>query len=326
MMTARLPGIHRTRSTLQESIAHQREELIGMLQEPLRQLAARCGHAWDDRTKLDGVLSDGLKTLPYGKSLYALNTSGIQISSNVSPEGLMEAAIGRDRSKRPYMSEVLPVEGVLLSEAYISLLGRRPSLTAVQIVRDQSGAVLGHIGTDFDLRDLPLTQELYDEPVYWRQLKGDPSIRDTVFHQKRAESGMDRQLATVLGVVEELMVYHGVYHVMLHFSSSRAVIWVTSDPYRYRLLDIEALTDPDICLAFPPAPYSSDARVPLNRIRAVLDSFRDLRFMDEMFYLRSGTLNIFNGVVGLTFSCDGSHYIPYDEFLRVDHALWVGSA
>jgi hypothetical protein len=43
-----------------------------------------------------------------------------------------------------------------------------------------------------------------------------------------------------------------------------------------------------------------------------------------MFYLRSGTLNIFNGIVGLTFSCDGTHYIPYAEFLKMDHAFWVG--
>jgi hypothetical protein len=45
--------------------------------------------------------------------------------------------------------------------------------------------------------------------------------------------------------------------------------------------------------------------------------------MDEMFYLRSATLNIFNGIVGLTFSCDGSHYIPYDEFLGMDREFWI---
>lgn len=316
--------MHQAGETLHESILHQREALMGVLEVPLDRLAARCNQVWDDRVKLDRVLSEGLKTLPYGKSLYALDTRGIQISSNAGAEGLMGAAFGRDRSKRPYL-EVVPVAGALLSEAYISLLGKRPSLTAVQIVRNPAGAVLGFIGTDFDLSDLPLTHKLYDEPVYWRQLKGDPSIRDTVFHQNRVESDMDRQIDTVLGVIEELMVYHGVYHVILHFSSSRAVIWVMEDPYRYRLLDIDALNDPDICLAYPKTPYPSDALVPLERIRAVLDSFRSLRFMDEMFYLRSGTLNIFNGLVGLTFSCDGSHYIPCDEFLKVDHEFWGGS-
>jgi len=317
--------MNHAKETLQESIAHQRKELSDILQEPLQQLAARCNQVWADRAKLDLALSEGLKTLPYGKSLYALDTNGIQISSNVSAEGLMAASFGRDRSKRPYMCEVLPITGTLLSEAYISQLGRRPSLTAVQIVRNPSGAVLGFIGTDFDLRDLPLTHKLYDEPVSWRQLKGDPSIRDSVFHQNRVESVMDQQIEIVLGVIEELMIYHGVYHVMLHFSSSRAVIWVMEDPYRYRLLDIDALIDPDICLAYPKTPYPSDALVPLDRIRAVLDTFRQLRFMDEMFYLRSGTLNLFNGIVGLTFSCDGSHYIPYDEFLGAGYKFWAGN-
>jgi hypothetical protein len=317
--------MHQAKSTLQEIIAHQRTELVGILQEPLLQLAACCLEVWDDRAKLDLVLSEGLKTLPYGKSLYALDTRGIQISSNVSAEGLMEAAVGRDRSKRPYMREVVRAEGMLLSEAYISSQGRRPSLTAVQIVNNQSGTVAGYIGTEFDLRDLPLTHKLYDEPVFWRQLKGDPSIRDTVFHQKRIESVMDRHIDIVLGVIEELIMYHGVYHVMLHFSSSRAVIWVTSDPYRYRLLDIEALTDADICLAYPKTPYPCDALVPIEGIRTLLDSFRKLRFMDEMFYLRSGTLNLFNGLVGLTFSCDGSHYIPHDEFLNAGYDFWAGT-
>ncbi len=315
--------MHQDKETLQESIAHQRKELLDLLREPLRQLAARCSRVWPDRVQLDRVLYEGLDTLPYGKSLYALNINGIQITSNASAEGLAATEFGRDRSMRPYM-EILPIAGALLSEAYISLIGRRPSLTSMQIVRNPSGAALGFIGTDFDLRDLPLTRRLYDEPVYWRQLKGDPSIRNTVFHQNRIESVMDQQIDTVLGVIEELMLYHGVYHVILHFSSSRAVIWVMQDPYRYRLLDIDALIDPDICLAYPKTLYPADTLVPPDKIRAVLDSFRALRFMDEMFYLRSGTLNLFNGVIGLTFSCDGSHYIPYDEFLMVGHDFWVG--
>ena len=317
--------MHQAKESLQESIAHQRKELSDVLREPLQQLAKRCNQVWTERATLDLVLGEGLKTLPYGKTLYALDPHGIQVSSNVSAEGSSVSAYGRDRSRRPYMSSVLPLTGSLLSEAYISQLGRRPSLTAMQVVRDRSGAVLGFIGTDFDLRDLPLTRRLYDEPVFWRQLKGDPSIRETVFHQNRIESVMDQQIEVVLGVIEELMVYHGVYHVILHFSSSRAVIWVMEDPYRYRLLDIDALIDPDICLAYPGTIYPADAQVPLDRIHTVLDTFRALRFMDETFYLRSGTLNVFNGIVGLTFSCDGSHYIPYDEFLRAGYDFWIGN-
>ena len=312
------------KDALQESIARQRETLIGVLQEPLRRIAAAASEVWGDRARLDAVLAALRPELPHCKYIYALDTRAVQVSDNISAAGVIDKDFGRDRSQRPYMREAVPATGFLLSQAYISLRARRPSLTAIQVVRDAAGGVLGFLGADFDLRDLPLTRELYEEPSYWRQIKGDPSIRGTVFHQNRSESEMDRHVDTVLGVIEELMVDHGVFHVMLHFSSSRATIWVVDDPFRYRLLDIDSLIDPDICLAYPRRPYPKDALVPAAGIRAVLDAFRTLRFMDEMLYLRSGTLNIFNGIVGLTFSCDGSHYIPYAEFTKMDYAFWVG--
>jgi len=311
------------KATLQESIARQREALVGILKKPLHDVAEACSKVWGDRQQLDQVLLQNLPMVPNCKFLYALDTNAIQISDNVSHRGLIKKDFARDRSTRPYMSEVVPSTDFLLSESYISLRAKRPSLTAIQIVRDNKGIALGFIGADFDLRDLPLTREMYEEPRYWRQIKGDPSIRGTVFHQTRIESRMDRHLDTIIRVVEELMKNYGVFHVILHFSSSRAIVWLMNDPYRYRLLDIESLIDPDICLAYPHHDYPGDAVVTANAIGPILEMFKQLRFMDEMFYLRSGTLNIFNGVVGLTFSCDGSHYIPHDEFLNQDHAFWL---
>ncbi|HQT25038.1 MAG TPA: PDC sensor domain-containing protein, partial [Burkholderiales bacterium] len=199
--------------TLQESIYHQREALMGLLQEPLRRAAESCVSVWNDRDALEVMLLGMLKSIPYGKSLYALDANGIQFSANADEQELRTGDSGRDLSG---LCRIVPGFGALLSDAYISENDRLPGLTAIQMVRDSGGNVLGFIGTDFDLHDLPLTGKLYQEPVYWRQLKGDPSIRDTVFHQNRAESDMDRQIEVVLGVVGELMIYHGVYHVMLH--------------------------------------------------------------------------------------------------------------
>lgn len=315
--------MNQPKATLQESIARQREALVGILKKPLHDLAEACSKVWGDRQQLNEILKQALPAVPNCKFLYALDTDSVQISDNVSHSGLLEKDFARDRSKRPYMSEVVPSTDFLLSESYISLRARRPSLTAIQIVRNDKGKALGFIGADFDLRDLPLTRDLYEEPRYWRQIKGDPSIRGTVFHQTRVESQMDKHLDTIISVIAELMTNYGVFHVILHFSSSRAIIWLMNDPYRYRLLDIEALIDPDICLAYPHHDYPIDAVVKARRIRPILEGFKQLRFMDEMFYLRSGTLNIFNGVVGLTFSCDGSHYIPYDEFLNQEHTFWL---
>ena len=312
-----------TRTPLQESVAHQREALKDMLSETLALTAEACSQVWGERQRLNAVLGEALLDLSSCKYLYALDTNAIQLSDNISHGGLIESDFGRDRSDRPYMNEAVPGEGFLLSEAYISLRAKRPSLTAIQIVRDNDGKVLGFVGADFDLRDLPITSKLYDEPTYWRQIKGDPAIRSAVFHQTRSDSLMDLNLDTVLGVMEELMTDRGIFHGKLHFSSSRATVWLVNDPYRYRLLDIDALTDPDTCLIYPHHAYPADAVVPKDKIRPVLDGLRALRFMDETFYLRAGSLNIFNGMVGLTFSCDGSHYLPWDEFLSKGYDFWA---
>ena len=74
--------MQQVRETLQESIAQQCRKLLEVMQIPLRQLATRCNEVWTDRAKLDPVLSEGLKTLPCGRALYALDTNGIQISSD----------------------------------------------------------------------------------------------------------------------------------------------------------------------------------------------------------------------------------------------------
>lgn len=311
-----------TQRTLQESIAEQRDLLSKMLCDPLKHAAEVSAVVWGDRERLDEALSQILQTMPYCKFLYALDTNAVQISGNISHEGVIEEDYGRDRSSRPYMNEVVPSTDFVLSGAYISLRAKRPSLTAIQIVRNAEGQALGFIGADFDLRNLPITRSLYEEPRQWQQMRGDPSIRGSVFYQSRVHSKMDQHIDTVLGVLEELMIDHGVFHAKLHFSSNRAVIWLYDDPYRYRMLDINALIDPNICLAYPTRAYPPDAVITADNIRPILDGLHQLRYMDETLYLRSGSLNIFNGIVNLTFSCDGSHYIPFDEFLNKEHAFW----
>ncbi|MGD8927069.1 MAG: PDC sensor domain-containing protein, partial [Thioalkalispiraceae bacterium] len=290
--------------------------------DPLKRAAQACSAVWGDRERLNQALTEVLQTMPYCKFLYALTSDAIQISDNISHEGVVTKDFGRDRSQRPYMNEVVPSSDFVLSDAYISLRAKRPSLTAIQIVRDKSGATLGFIGSDFDLRALPLTRDLYEEPRQWTQIKGDPSIRSNVFAQHRVDSEMDRHIDIVLGVIEELIVDHGVFNAKLHFSSNRAVIWHYDDPYRYRLLGIDSLIDPNICLAYPNRTYPNDATIPERQIRPILEGLRQLRYMDETLYLRAGALNIFNGIINLTFSCDGSHYLPYDEFLNKEHAFW----
>jgi hypothetical protein len=78
------------------------------------------------------------------------------------------------------------------------------------------------------------------------------------------------------------------------------------------MLDAEAMVDPVICLACPRCSYPTDALIPVPSIYAILQELRGLRFLDETLYLRVASINLFNGMVGLTFSCDDSHCMRYD--------------
>jgi hypothetical protein len=312
-------------TTWQDSIYRQREELARMLREPIECVAQELASCWGSRQQLGDILLRNFSSIPYCTSLYVLDTNGVQICDNVGRTGLMPGHYGRDRSQRPYMKEAVPAWGFLLSDAYISLSKQRPSLTALQIIRSEN-QVLGYLGADFDLRDLPVTSELYQEPENWRQVKGDPAIRGLLFQQTRVESPMDRNIEQAFAIMEEMLTQRGVFQTQIHFSSSQATIWMQNDPYRYRILDIDALTDPDICLVYPCQAYPAEALIPPDKIAPILDTLRVLRTSDENIYLRLASINLFNGMISLTFSCDGSHYMPYDEFLHKSTDFWFGVA
>jgi len=313
------------KAMLKEAIHQRRVALAELLSGPLGRLAEKCAAVWGQREKLDIVLTDGFRSVPHCLFLYVVDTNGIQISDNVSIGGLLPEHYGRDRSKRPYMRESVPSWGFLLSDAYLSVRSTRPSLTALQVVH-RDGERLGYLAADFDLRDLPVTSELYEESVDWHQIKGDPAIRGTVFQQCRVESLMDRNMDPACAILKELLTERGMFQCVIHFSSSRATIWLMDDPFRYRMLDHEALSDPDVCLLYPRRPYPQNALIPRDKIGDILTGMRQLRTADETLYLRSASINIFNGMISLTFSCDGTHYMSWQEFLDKDMAFWVGSA
>ena len=279
--------------TLQKSIEQQRARLIDLLGKALKQYAIIVQPLLQDRSLLDEQLRLIFKQIDHCKYLYVLDTQGVQLSSTVNRYGLELADYQRDRSTRPYLQHIADDRiDFNLSAAYISRNKKRPSLTAIQTIRDQQGQRLGFLGVDYDLRELPHSEMIYEEPSKWRQIKGD----------------------------------QGVHHFQIHFSASRSTIWHIDDPYVYRILTMEELADTNICLAYPRRPYFERAIVPSQQIKQILWQFKALRFADEVIYLRTASLNIVNGKVGLNFSCDGTHYLSYDEFLSKGLAFWLGGA
>lgn len=305
-------------------VAEQRQILKSFLAGSMMELGKLCSQKMSEPYQLDELLKAHFNEPRYCKYLWVLDNTSHQITATVSKKKHMEEQRGRDRVARPYLQRALKGDPFYLSDAYISNHRKRPSLTSVQTIFDENGRTSGFLGADFDLRKLPHTGKLNLSKKGWMQMKGDPAIRGGLFAQQRTVSAMDEKIDDVLDLMVELILAHGVFHAKLHFSSSRATVWLVDSPYDYQILNIDELTDASLCLAFPKHNYFEKAEIPQKKVRKILKQFKKLRFADETIYLRSASLNIVNEKVGLNFSCDGSHYVSYDEFLEKDNSFWFG--
>ncbi len=155
----------------------------------------------------------------------------------------------------------------------------------------------------------------------WLQIKGDPVIRELLFEQHRAQSLFDESFNQLINIGEELLTRRGVYHLMIHFSSNQLTCWTYENPYSYKIFVGEEIFQSTFMDKFripafltPLAQQSIPCRIPADQLRAILEEFQRLRFSDKIIYLRTASINHVNGYISMTFSCDGSHYIPFSDF------------
>ncbi|MEW8406073.1 MAG: hypothetical protein AB2688_15190 [Candidatus Thiodiazotropha taylori] len=311
-------------SAVKQIILAKKDALAGAIGEPLSELAKQCAQVWQDPDALDGVLLEHIGNITNCEFLYAWDLEGLEISSLVMPDGVDKSWRGRDLSERPYLKNNLPFKGVMLSSVYHSQFSHRECVTALQAVR-QNKNLVGFIAADFSLDKLNADENASMGQPQWQQFKGDPAVRGQLFMQQRVQSRLDEHIDSVHETVYDLMTEHGIFHCKIHFSSGRCSFWDMDDPYSYHIHGVEEIIDPDIVLAYPLHPYPERAKVTPQQLRDVLQEFKALRFVDETIYLRSASVNIMNGMLGLTFSCDGSHYMPVEEFLAKNLSFWLGT-
>ncbi|GBE45644.1 hypothetical protein BMS3Bbin11_00734 [bacterium BMS3Bbin11] len=303
----------------------KKEELAKRIKKPLAEVAEMCSEIWPDQQGIDQLLQHEIGAIPDCSLLYAWNVDGNVISCMILPDRVDESWMGKDLNNRPFLSKHLPYMGIMLSSVYRSDYDGRECITALQAV-NRDNELLGFIAADFSVNDLLHDSSLPVSVPQWNQYRGDPAIRGTLFLQERYTSQLDEHIDEVLARFETLFAEHGVFHAKIHFSSGRCSLWLMEDPYSYRILTIEEILDPDLSLAYPWRSYTSKATISIEQVRACFEQFKCLRFADETIYLRSSSINIINGMVGLTFSCDGSHYMPVKDFLEKDQAFWFGEA
>lgn len=316
------------KDSLKNSIDSQREGLSLFLDQLLSPSIESLQSIWPDVDAVDNYLSGVFPNLSHCKLVYAVNCHGIQYSSNIDKTGINTSKREQSLLHRPYMNRLLePVaKDFILSPVYIDIDDHTPCITGLKIIRDKDNYKLGCIAADYHLDSLPhLNIEVKAAPsLPWQQIKGDPSIRQNLFQQERTLSEIDEHIDEVHDTITNLITQRGIFHAKIHFSSNRVTIWLYDDPCRYQLLVLDDITNPSVCLAYPSRSYPEESVVPKSKVHDVFEQFKKLRQADNTIYLRSASLNIINGMVGLTFSCDGSHYMNINEFLKKDEEFWFG--
>ncbi len=298
-------------------ITRQKEFLMYQLGGGLKQLAQECDSYMDTTigtAMLDDLLKSYMQKCEYVNLAYVVDHSGIQLSSNVTKDKILSDYQGQDLSSRPFFDIVSFDKPFYLSDAYISVATLKPCISAVHAICNK-GEMVGMLVSDLDLEQLPIPKQDFGLDD-WRQIKGDPEIRSNLFNQTRVESAMDKSVDMVHNIAIELLCELGVFHLKLHYASSRATIWTYDEPYNYRVHVLDEIISPNIFLLYPKKPYPENAKVTQNQIKQVFEKFQYMRFMDDNLYLKTASLNIMNGTVGLSFSCDGNHYLSVDDFLE----------
>ncbi len=302
---------------ISELIVEQKDFLTDQLGEGLLELANECDECLDSSANLDELnylLLTYLKGHKYINLAYVIDRSGIQISGNIYNDKVNKDYQGQDLSSRPFFDAVNDENPIYVSDAYISTATLKPCISVAHTIC-HNDVHIGVLIFDLELEKLPLPEQDFDLDN-WRQIKGDPEIRSNLFNQHRVESAMDKDIDTVHNIATELMTQLGVFHLKLHYASSRATIWTYENPYNYHVHVLDEITSPNIFLLYPKKEYPKDAKVSEEQVKDIFEKFKFMRYMDEHMYLKTGSLNIMNATIGLSFSCDGNHYITVEDFLE----------
>ena len=154
-------------------------------------------------------------------------------------------------------------------------------------------------------------------PDRWLQIKGDPSVRAFLFQQSRVSSLFDSDIDRIHDIVYALLTKKGAFHVKVHYSSSQLTCWFADDAFRYRVFVKEEVLEPGFLDQFRDSTIDHLQPVIDNESTlAVMNEFKRLRTTDKTIYMRNGSINRVNGLIGMTFSCDGAHYIDHKTFFE----------
>jgi hypothetical protein len=151
-------------SVMQPKTQQDHEALSQQFDGRLRVIAKQSVTYWFSREKLDRLLAGYIGSLEGCELIYAIDQSGLQVSSNVHSTTIDSSAFGQDLSERPYAIKLsvlknVAAHGAFACDAYVSQATQRPCIT-VMYGATSGDSLMGFIAADF----YPAEQETEQPP------------------------------------------------------------------------------------------------------------------------------------------------------------------
>ena len=182
-------------------------------------------------------------------------------------------------------------------------------------------------------------------------IKGDPSLRDTIFQRKRYDSILDKEYPKLQKKFEDILLNRGIYRVFIAFNSGEIRTGSIFDPLREEIHTAEQFLIPGyIERHFPNIDYETKIKeirklyhylkhgtinellpnywksifrkrriswepMEPEEIKKVLQALKVMRDQDD-FYLRNVNINLVQSLIRLQFNCDGTQVVDAENFQR----------
>lgn len=185
-----------------------------------------------------------------------------------------------------------------------------------------------------------------------QSIKGDKSLRDTVYNRKKHNSSVDKSIHKIMSVCEYLLLETGVHRLSIGFNNGEIKTFSIFDPANMEVHLAADLLDQDylashfvvISLAeksrFFKRLYTMLAKDKIfeylssdwqNTFKArnkamqyaQLTNIEDLRYILsvlpclrnlEGYFLRTASIGLFNSTINMTFNCDGTQIVAHQVF------------
>lgn len=182
-------------------------------------------------------------------------------------------------------------------------------------------------------------------------IKGDPSLRETVFNRERYNSIVDLILPDLTPNLVSLLLDRNVFRILLNFNSGEVEVYTLFNPFTPETHAANKLTSTAyLDRHFPAISYNDKSEiilsiyktlsktpslselsphwqnlflnplknwkpVPSKKIEHALSQLQTLRSL-ENYYLRNFSISTIQDVIRMQFNCDGTHIVNNEDYLR----------